>query len=144
MQRQCAAQQRLRSRPNGLLRQRARPLPAPRMQPGHGPGFSNPAWAESWSSEHRPSNQIGRLSVCFTRTKRATAALTETLTSFLPFPSLSHRRSRKRSPEKGSGTAAGPLVGARARPRLSAPSSSGLGDGALVSTHAAVGLALKP
>ena len=33
--------------------------------------------------------------------------------------------------EGGDGAAAGPLAGARARPRLSTPPSSGLGDGAL-------------
>ena len=35
------------------------------------------------------------------------------------------------SRDEDGGTAAGPLAGARARPRLSMPPSSGLGDSAL-------------
>ena len=35
------------------------------------------------------------------------------------------------SRDEDGGTPAGPLAGARARPRLSTPPSSGLGDGAL-------------
>ena len=51
--------------------------------------------------------------------------------SRLPPSSLLNATGREKR-EQRSAAAAGPLVGAHARPRLSAPPSSGLSDGALI------------
>jgi hypothetical protein len=99
-----------------------------------------PAWAGYEPGQSEPFNQIRRSALDVGLTKSIGHRIPNPNSHFCSFPFLrsaaaarsesSGRRCSWRVVEEGGGAAVGPLARARARPRLSSPPSSGLGNGA--------------
>jgi len=122
--------------PAACFTQHACPLPRARPQPGPGPGIRYPAWAKSGpSSVRRRIRSDGRPRVSSEQKPRRGRSRGNPR-SIRHSPSLSSPQCRdeerrlRRPPMvaegRGGGAATGPLAGACARPRVSAPPSSGL------------------
>lgn len=107
-------------------------LPTPRPQLGPRPGNPFTAWAESWPAHSWPLIMIRRPCARIGRTKRpprgrAPLTLASLFSSSVSLLAQRSSGSHPRQPaEEDDGTAAGPLAGARTRPRVSVLPSSGL------------------
>ena len=128
----------------------SRALCLPRPQPGPGPAKPPAArarlgrmLARSLSAVHRGSTVEHAPRRIKTGVRRPSS--NPRLIRLPPFPLSAQQRSSERARAKrGDGAVAGPLVGACAPQRESAPPSSGLGDGALIPTCAAVRSSRNP